>query len=53
MGLKGLRDINEKERTERIKAERERDEAVNNCERRFVELQVSVFKMNFAKFVFC
>ncbi|KAM3725289.1 Unconventional myosin-XVIIIa [Dirofilaria immitis] len=37
--LKAVRDNNEKERKERIKAEHERDEAINNNERRFTELQ--------------
>uniref|UniRef100_A0A915PS61 Myosin motor domain-containing protein n=1 Tax=Setaria digitata TaxID=48799 RepID=A0A915PS61_9BILA len=37
--LKTIKDNNEKERKERIKAEREREEAVINSERRFMELQ--------------
>ncbi|VDK82668.1 unnamed protein product [Litomosoides sigmodontis] len=39
MDLKIVKDNNEKERRERIKAEHEREEAVSNSERRFTELQ--------------
>lgn len=38
--LKTLKDSSEKEKKERIKAEREREEAISNSERRFTELQV-------------
>ncbi|VDK63119.1 unnamed protein product [Onchocerca ochengi] len=37
--LKAMKDNSEKERKERIKAEHEREEAINNSERRFAELQ--------------
>ncbi|VBB30228.1 unnamed protein product [Acanthocheilonema viteae] len=39
INLKIVKDSSEKERTERIKAEREREEAISNSERRFTELQ--------------